>query len=171
MKDREKVLRFFALAHRRAEYTSGPFRSFLNAEMKVNQHAASDGISRFEKEFLNAVTWVKRVFAGQEFRMFRVGTPEDPNGSWDRRMDLIYDVEMVGFHEFIGRLGAIESEILSAGRSIDAFTLGLRRRLINVMTNETFQNTLREQTLKPHVLRRRFELWFDAIRKATEDWQ
>ncbi len=171
MRDREKVLRFFALAHHRQNYTGGPFRSFLNEEMKVHQHAAPDELSNFRREFRSSIAWVTRVFPSQEFRMFRQGNSSDPNGYWDRRMDLIFDVEMVGFHEFDDSLTAIWSQIESDRQSKEAFVLGLKRSLIDVMTSDLFHSTLREQTLKPHVIRRRLELWFDAVRRATDDWE
>lgn len=169
MRDRERVLRFFALAHRR-EYYRPPFRSFLNHEMVANQYAPAEDLQRFHAEFQHALSWTSRVFAGVEFRLFRTGTSRDPKGFWDRRMDLVYDSEMVGFYQVRERLDELWARLNSENDERELFLVGLRRRLIDVMVEHAFLDTLREQTLHPHVIRRRMELWSDALHWAIDNW-
>lgn len=167
MGDRERVLRFFALIHRRERYRT-PFRSFLNDEMAANQYVSSVQLPLYREEFQHALSWTSRIFPNLEFRMFRVGNPANPNGFWDRRrMDLIYDLEMVGFHEFRDRLQSVW-DALPTSSAKENFILGLRRRLIGVMTNDGFLRTLSEQTSAPHVIRQRFDYWLPALRMAVE---
>jgi len=172
MSDRELVLRFFALAHRRERYRT-PFRSFLNEEMAANQHACSDDLLRYRAEFQQALDWSSRAFPGAEFRLFRVGREANPNGFWERRrMHLVYETEMVGFYQFRDRLEEVWSGLVGKPeRERDMFLLGLRRRLINTMVGDAFQRTLAEQTTAPHILRQRFDGWFQALRGAVDNWE
>jgi hypothetical protein len=120
MRDREKVLRFFAIAHRRQHYVRSPFREFLNEEMASNQHALASEITLFDKEFRQSLEWTQRVFSGMEFRSFRMGSDRDPNGYWDnRRTDLLYETEMVGFHRFREHLDAIWQGLPESGATDD----------------------------------------------------
>ena len=171
MKDREKILRFFAIAHRRQAYVRSPFRDFLNQEMAENQHASPDDIKLFEKEFRQSVDWTQRIFEGMEFRLFRMGSERDPNGFWDRRMDLVYEVEMIGFHQFGAKLAEIWRQLPSDRDSRRYFVHGVRRALLNVMTRDAFLVTLRERTLQPAVLRSRLDHWFEGLQSAINDWQ
>lgn len=170
MTDRERVLRFFALAHRRPEYHT-PFRGFLNDEMRVNQHASPDQLSAFKVEFENALNWTRRIFPANEFQMFRVGNVDDPNGHWvRRRMDLLYELEMVGFHELTERLDAIWSRLVNPPKR-DSFVFGLRHRLIGVMVGDGFLRTFSEQTTAPHIMRQRFDYWLGMLRNSVENWE
>lgn len=170
MNDRERVLRFFALAHRRESYRT-PFRSFLNDEMAANQRVSSDDLSRYRAEFRQALDWTSRVFPEAEFRLFRVGKEANPNGFWERRrMDLVYETEMVGFYQFRDRLEEVWSGLAGEPkREREMFLLGLRRRLINTMVADVFRQTLSKQTTAPYVMRQRFDGWFHAFRGAVDN--
>lgn len=170
MTDRERVLRFFALAHRRAEYRT-PFRSFLNDEMEANQRGSADQLSAFRAEFESALNWTKRIFPTNEFQMFRVGNVDNPNGHWvRRRMDLLYELEMVGFHELRDRLETVWSRLAKSSKR-ESFVFGLRHRLIDVMVRDGFLQTFSEQTTAPHIMRRRFDYWLGALRDSAENWE
>lgn len=170
MTDRERVLRFFALAHRRADYHT-PFREFLNDEMRINQHAPADQLSAFRTEFESALNWTKRIFPANELQMFRVGNVDDPNGHWvRRRMNLLYELEMVGSHELREHLEAIWSRLDQSPKR-DSFVFGLRHRLIDVMVRNSFLQTFSEQTTAPHIMRRRFDYWLGALRHSVDKWE
>lgn len=167
MGDRERVLRFFALAHRRERYQT-PFRAFLNEEMADNQYAPSADLSCYEAEFRAALTWTSRIFPDVMFRLFRLGTADNPNGLWSRRrMDLLYEVEMVGFHEFRDRLEAVWSGLSEERHRSQLFCIGLRRRLIDVMTRNDFLSTLSEHTTADLTMRLRFDRWLGALQETV----
>ncbi len=168
MGDRERVLRFFALAHRKSNYRT-PFRSFLNDEMIGNQHAPPDVLSQYASEFKQALNWTQRVFPNNEFRIFRVGTLNNPSGFWGRSMDILYEVETVGFYEFRERLDTVWNSLTKKSEKGQSFLLGLRHRLIDVMVSDSFLQTLSEQTTAPHVMRQRFDFWFRALQDAVDD--
>ncbi len=169
MSDRERVLRFFALAHRRDKYLT-PFRSFLNEEMRANQLASPEQLSAYKVEFENALNWVTRVFSDEKFYMFRLGSAENPDGRWvRRRLDLLYELEMVGFHEVLERLETIWNDLQPQKRQ--TFVFGLRHRLIDVMVMDRFLRTFSEQTTAPHIIRERFDYWLGTLRHSVENWE
>lgn len=170
MKDRERILRFLALAHRMEAYRT-PFRSFLNDEMVANQHASREAISEYKKEFEDALEWTLRVFGQQAFRIFRVGSSGNPNGFWDnRRFKLLYGLELVGFNRVCDTLESVWSR-LSTNSGKESFISGIRRRLAYVMMNERFLETLSQNTTSPHMMHRRFELWLEVLQRAVGAWE
>lgn len=173
MADRERVLRFFALAHR-SDRLRSPFRSFLDDEMKANQHASPAALPSFQQEFQEALSWSQRVFQPEQlFRLFRLGTQANPNGHWDRkRVELVYELEMVGFYQFRDALDRLWQGPLAAQRAQrDNFVISLRRSLIDVMVKADFLETMQGGTKMPHVVRRRFDFWSDALRRAVQNWE
>jgi len=72
MKDRERVLRFFAFYHRMNDYAS-PLREFLHKEMKEYQNTDSQQLARFREEFNNSLIWIDRVFGDKAFKQYKIG--------------------------------------------------------------------------------------------------
>jgi hypothetical protein len=64
MKDRERVLAFFAFAHCLADYEPPRYR-FLDQEMEERQNASDAELDRYEEEFLKSKEWVEKVFGSQ----------------------------------------------------------------------------------------------------------
>lgn len=92
MRDRERVLAFFAFAHRSHEEYTPPRHKFLNEEMEANREISKEVLEEYRREFWASVEWVKRVFRENAFRLFVVGNEDNPKGKWERRMDTIYEV-------------------------------------------------------------------------------
>lgn len=165
MKDREAVLRFFAISHRFEQYEP-PFQEFLNKEMEENQNCSPEDITKFNQEFWQAMEWTRKIFRGNALKLFRMGNDSDPDGYWDRRMDLIYEVEMVGFNRF-GELLKQTFKNLS-GADQEYFSNGLRYKLVRVMLREDFLRTLLEGTRRPSVMRLRHSLWDKTLEEALK---
>ena len=167
MRDRERVLRFFALLHRRDRYRT-PFRAFLNDEMVEFREIDKEDERRFVSEVETATEWLRRVFGTDAFYPFRVGNADNPPGRWvRRRYDILYEIEMVGFAEFGHSLNEVWSKLDSHEREL--FRLALRRRLISVMTDDRFSVTLSEGTTRPEVVRNRFGMWNQTIESALRN--
>jgi hypothetical protein len=167
MRQREMILRMFALIHRRDRYRT-PFRAFLNDEMADHRDLGDGTESRFRDEFTNAIRWIDRIFGTESLRLFRMGNGDEPSGRWiRRRYDLVYEVEAVGFGSLGSKLNQIYDSI--DYRDQRAFCTSMRSRLVTVMTKEQFVETLREGTTRPNVLRRRFELWLGPLHQAITD--
>jgi hypothetical protein len=167
MRDRERVLRFFALTHRRDQYRT-PFRAFLNDEMASHRELSGEDEQRYRTELDLAIKWVRRVFDTEAFFAYRMGDSSNPPGRWIRRRhDTLYEVEMVVFAQFGEHLDRIWDAQSTADQQL--MRMSLRHRAANVMSNEQFAQTLREGTTRPDVLHRRFDLWSQAIEGVVKD--
>lgn len=165
MRDRELVLRFFALSHRRGQYRT-PYSGFLNDEMESNQNCDAETCAKFRAEFVTAVTWTRKIFGQEAGVLFRRGADGNARGRWDKWSDLIYEAEMVGFAEYHQQLEDVCSR---SGDDTEDFLRCLRHKLVEVMSGERFMETLKEGTRRPQNVDLRFNLWTGMLASALED--
>jgi len=169
MKDRERVLRFFAFLHRANEYAP-PLREFLNKEMQEFQNATEQQLSRFRSEFTEAIMWVDRIFGDKAFKQYKVGDENKYEGHWVRnRYDLIYDVETVGFAQFDKPLSVFWERAGSYER--DLLRRILSNRLVKVMSRDTFVASINEGTMRLTAVRSRFDPWLHTLEYITKDFE
>lgn len=164
MKDRELALSFFAFLHRRPEYRT-PFKSFLNDEMEANKHLSVVTQDKFEDEFKTALAWVDRVFGNVAFKQFKMGNAErheSHDGHWvNRRYDLVYEVEMVGFASVMKELNELWSTMTPDQQEL--FCNALRRSLAGVMVTDSFVISMSEGTKRQSSVNKRFEPWLQMM--------
>jgi len=165
MRERELVLRFFTLLHRRTELRV-PFQMFLNDEMDNNRQASGEDLQRFRWEFSQARDWAQHIFKQHACCWFRAGDEIDAAGRWGQWNDLIYEVQSVGFSEFAHDLARTTRDV---GGDADLFLEGLRSRLIDVMCMDAFLETCTEFPRSPKNTARRFNIWTDAISSAIRN--
>lgn len=157
MRHRELVLRFFAFLHRADRYRP-PLRAFLSDEMIFSSQLDDDAAALFQQQFNTALVWVDRIFGKEAFRLFRIGSEYNPVGIWtSRRLELVYEVEMVGFAQF-------GEAIEKYWKSIDIqeqqlFRTIMRHKLLGVMTSQQFVASLSQGTTRPDAVAARFEPW------------
>ena len=167
MKDRERLLRFYALLHRRNNYTP-PFRIFLNEEMQEHRELPDEVSVQFDEELKTAIRWTNRIFGKDAFCRFEMGTSADPAGRWVRsRKDLLFDVQTVSFAEH----GQVLEEIW-ANTSLydqDFLKYAIRLSAIEVMLDPSFQNILAKDTTRATSIHGRFERWNAAINRIIKD--
>ena len=168
MKDRERVLRFFAFLHRMESYST-PLKEFLNDDMEENQNADEGTLKRFRNEFNGALTWVERIWGSEAFKQYKMGTENTTLGHWvSSRYDLIYDVEMVGFGHFDNILTKFWESASKNQR--DLFRLLLRNRLVAVMTRDSFVASLLEGTWRRQAVNDRYNPWLNSLEFITSDY-
>ncbi|MBI4297672.1 MAG: hypothetical protein HY676_03995 [Chloroflexi bacterium] len=169
MKDRERVLRFFAFLHRMNEY-SPPLREFLNKEMKEYQNVSEQQLSRFRSEFREAIVWTDRIFGDKAFKQYKIGDENKNEGHWVRnRYDLIYDVGTVGFAQFERQLSAFWESAGSYER--DLLKRMLLNRLVNVMSRDTFVASINEGTMRLTAVKSRFDPWLHTLEYVAKDFK
>lgn len=169
MKDNERVLRFFAFLHRMHEY-SPPLREFLNKEMKEYRNADQKELSRFRSEFLNALSWVDKIFGDKAFKQYKIGDENKHEGHWVRnRYDLIYDVETVGFAQFDKQLSTFWESAGSYER--DLLKRILLNRLVRVMSQDTFTASINEGTMRLTAVKSRFDPWLHSLESIAKDFE
>jgi hypothetical protein len=167
MKDCERVLAFFAFAHRLADYEPPRYR-FLDQEMEERQNANRAELEKYESEFLDSMKWVENVFdAPHALRLFKVGDEKDPNGRWERRNDLIYEVEMVGFYKHLQELQKLDEKLNEDDMKF--FLLGLKHSLVSTMTDPVFIMTLTHSTSHKSNVQKRFSLWTGTLKECIEN--
>lgn len=80
MRDRERVLAFFAFSHRLQSYRHPRWR-FLDEETESNQNAEEETLGLFKKEFRDSLELVRKIFGAQAFKLFEAGKGiAKPNG-------------------------------------------------------------------------------------------
>ena len=161
MKHRERLLRFYAMLHRRSQYRT-PFRVFLNDEMEAHRDFSDEEATRFSEELYKAIKWTKRVFGREAFYRFEMGNPDNHQGRWVRnKMDILADVEMVWFAEVGNQLDTIWDSTNDTDREF--LVKALRRISINVMLQPKFQDALSKDRTRASNLEQRFDAWYRAM--------
>ncbi|MBI4216552.1 MAG: DUF262 domain-containing protein [Chloroflexi bacterium] len=167
MRHRELVLRFFAFLHRIGKYKT-PFRAFLDQEMEDNRDLSPEEQQRFQQQMDVAMRWVRRVFGGQVFKQFLVGNADAPAGRWvNRRYDLIYDVEMVGFANYGDSLDKWWGQASAEEQTL--LTRVLNRNLAGIMTDQGFVGSINQGTTLPRTVELRFDMWLREVRRITRE--
>jgi len=138
MRDREAILRFFALCHNLPTYQP-PMKRFLNREIGLYQNMGKERASEMTGQFKNAVSLTLTVFGDHAFKRFYSGSREDPDGRWEpKRLNMaLYDAVMVGFvsydrQQVIARADAVRDgliELMMEDKAFeDAINLGTSGR-------------------------------------------
>ena len=161
MKHRERLLRFYAMLHRRSQYRT-PFRVFLNDEMEDHRHLGESERDRFSYELDTATKWMQRIFGREAFFRFEMGNSDNPQGKWVRnRLDVLADVEMVWFAEVGDKLDELWDNLDEEDREF--FVKSLRHTAINVMLQRGFQEALSKDRTRASSLDERFSSWYRGM--------
>jgi hypothetical protein len=136
--------------------------------MESNQQLREFPRKECLRSFEQAITWVERVFGTEAFRLFRRGESPDMTGRWaPRRMDLLLELEMVGFAEYGDELDQ-HWESLSR-RDKELFRQALRNQLVTAMTDKRLTDAIWAGTTRPEALNARFEVWLRALSVVLND--
>ena len=124
----------------------------------------SDGEKQeFTNIFKETVKLTKDVFDKNAFRKFNRGSEDEVNGKWDNKINkAIFDVVMCGFAHYVGGDNRV---------AIIQFKDAIREELIYLMAHdEEFINAIvGPRTYEKIPVRTRFKIWFDSLRKITEN--
>ena len=156
MKDREMILRFFALYHSLPSY-SPPMREFLNTDARTHQHATPKLIEEMRRLFKKSVQLSLTVFGKLAFRRFAPGNDKSPDAKWENKSlnMALFDVIMVGFTSY---------EMRDIVPKADA----IRNALFDLIaTNQAFYDNIVIGTSERMRLQTRFTLWQHALHKAV----
>jgi len=156
MRDRELILRFFALYDRYNKYAP-PMKRFLNIEMQERRNASARQIKEYESLFKNVVRMVLSVFGDHAFMRFVLGDESDPNGHWEGRTNFaLYDVVMYSFAQYEERDVVPRSEAIAEA-------------LMQLMTtDEEFVQAITYNTSQKDVLRTRISIWENRLRQICK---
>jgi len=103
MLDVELILRFISLHDWYGKY-DGQMKRLLNSYMDPETNPSvnkDDEMKRIEMLFKKTIDKVFSVFGEHSFRSFRPGTPDNPDGYWDKSLSKsLFDVEMLVLAEY-----------------------------------------------------------------------
>ncbi len=152
MKDRELILRFFAVFTAQNEYQS-PLKTFLSNQMKALNERSSEYLDDLRELFLNAVKLANLVFPDHAFQRFAPGDASNPNGGWQKVVNLaLFEVVMVSLAKLSYR------EVFPRKEAI-------QERMLQLMTGSIeFSDTVTINAYRPLKFRRRHEIWANALR-------
>lgn len=162
MKDAELVLRFFAFNNTHPDEYKPPIKRFLDKEMESQDRGIKE-LSDKEREdskniFKKSVRLTKEVFGKNAFRKFDKGSDKEVNGRWGKQINTaLFDIEMCGFTRYD------EKTIIRCKDSI-------YEELIYMMTHDgDFIYSTGDRNYEKDKVRIRFQKWFDALEKITEN--
>lgn len=156
MQDRELVLRFFAFYHNTYLNYTPPMKRFLDQEMKKHRNISEKEAKKLREIFKKCVDLSKIVFGEHAFRRFIIGSEDDPNGRWEKRVNrALYDVIMFGFSRYEKR------QIVPRSDSI-------KEELLYLMThNDDFIDAILFHTDKKEKVEKRFKIWLTSLEEIV----
>ena len=168
MNDAELVLRFFAfrrLGRFHIREYKPPLKQFLNREMEHHTNISDKEKQELTNIFKESVKLTKNVFDENAFRKFNMGSENEVNGKWDSKINkAIFDVVMCGFAHYVE--GNNKETIIQ-------FKDAIREELIYLMAHNEDDEFIRAivgpRTYEKIPVRARFKIWFDSLRKITEN--
>ena len=149
MKDREMILRFFAMWHNTHLKYKGPMKQFLNRDMEKYRNASPEVLAEMRVIFERAIDMAYSVFGDKAFRRFNIGRDGKPDGNWEKnRLNLaLWDTLLYTFAYYD------KSQIIPNADAI-------REEFLNIMTtDDTFVDYVSRTTDKPERIQYRADEW------------
>lgn len=159
MKDRELILRFFAMWRNTHLKYKGPMKQFLNREMETYRNAAESELIKMRKVFEKSIEMAFAVFGNQAFRRFNAGKASSPNGSWEKnKLNLaLWDTLLYTFSYYD------KSQIIPIADSI-------REEFLDLMTTDhTFVEYITSTTDKAERVQYRADVWRQKLQFFVSD--
>lgn len=155
MKDRQLILRFFAMWRKTHLRFRSPMKQFMNHEMQENRFASVEQVSEMKAVFANAIQCSWDVFGCRAFRRYSPGDDKNPDGQWDSGDKIniaLWDTIMYVFTHFERR------QVLAAADAV-------REEFLDVLSHDDrFVDYIGRSTDKVDRLRYRAETWLARVR-------
>lgn len=85
MRDRQLILRFFAMWRNSHLKYRSPMKQFLNREMERHRNPSTSELDEMKRTFEDAIEVAYTVFGTHAFRRFNPGRAGQPDGAWEKR--------------------------------------------------------------------------------------
>lgn len=159
MKDRQYILRFFAMCRKSHLRYKSPISAFLNSEMEPNRHAPDQELARLRTLFEDAIECAHIVFGSHAFRRYNFGTEEQADGSWPTSGTInvaLWDTVLYGFS-------------LYEKRQIVAAADAIREEFLDLLTHDDkFLDFIGRTTDKTDKVQYRAETWLGRLRSVID---
>jgi len=161
MKDRELILRFFAMWRNTHLKYKGPMKQFLNHEMEDHRNLSKSDASKMRIVFEKSIDMAFAVFGYQAFRRFNPGKASSPNGGWEKnKLNLaLWDTLLYTFSFFD------KSQVIPVADAI-------REEFLDLMTNDSiFVEYISSTTDKAERVQYRADAWKPRLQSLITDKQ
>ena len=159
MKDRQLILRFFAMWRKTHLRYRSPMKQFMNQEMQRNRHADADELEKMRRVFEDAIQMSWDVFGPLAFRRYTPPESASDIGKWDAGGKLniaLWDTILYVFTYFDRR------QIIPVADAI-------REEFLDLMTHdETFVDFIGRTTDKSDRIRYRAETWKSRLDELVQ---
>jgi len=157
MQQREMVLHFLAFYNQTFLKYKQPMKQFLNREMENNKKVTYEELKQMHQSFKDAISLTKTVFGERAFRRFVPGNQQDPNGKWEKRINMgLFEVITYSFSKYK------KNQIIQSSDLI-------REEFIHVVTsNQNFINSISGTgTTNKYKVTQRFKMWDEALQEIV----
>jgi hypothetical protein len=159
MKDRQYILRFFAMCRQSHLRYKSPVKAFLNNEMEALRYGPPEELARMRAMFESAIEAAYTIFGSHAFRRYSFGDAQDVNGGWPTSGTinvalwdtLLYSFSLYEKRQLVGAADAIREEFL------DLLT-----------HDDTFLDYIGRTTDKTDRIQYRAEAWLSRLRKVID---
>ncbi len=161
MKDRELILRFFAMWRNTHLRYKAPMKQFLNREMGAHRNPTEAELTEMRNIFEKSIDLAYQVFGPKAFRRFNPGKDNSPDGSWEQtRLNLaLWDTILYTFSFYE------KSQIIPIADSIREEFIDL------IMSDPTFVQYITSSTDKAERIQYRAEMWKQRLQSLVADKQ
>jgi hypothetical protein len=161
MKDRELILRFFAMWRNTHLKYKGPMKQFLNREMENSRDLSKADANKMRSIFEKSIEMAFAVFGYQAFRRFNPGKASSPDGAWEKnKLNVaLWDTILYTFSFFD------KSQIIPMADAI-------REEFLDLMTtDQTFVEYISSTTDKAERVQYRADTWKQRVQSLVSDKQ
>ena len=155
MKDRQYILRFFAMCRKTHLQYRYPVRKMLNEEMETFRFGPPDELARLKKLFDDAIECAYIVFGSHAFRRYNFGNRDGVDGHWPTAGTInvaLWDTMLYSFSLFEKR------QIVASADSI-------REEFLDLLTHDdVFLDYIGRTTDKTDRVRYRADTWISRLR-------
>lgn len=161
MKDRELILRFFAMWRQTHLKYKAPMKQFLNREMDNHRNPSQKELAEMRAVFEKSIDLAYQVFGPKAFRRFNPGKSNSPDGAWEQtRLNLaLWDTILYTFSFYE------KSQIIPIADSIREEFIDL------IMSDPTFVQYITSSTDKAERIQYRADVWKQRLQSLVADKQ
>lgn len=154
MKDRQLILRFFAMRRSTHLRYRGPMKQFMNQEMQKHRFLSAQDVLEMRRAFETAIEMAWDVFGSTAFRRYTPPSDAGSSGKWEAGGKLniaLWDTVMNVFTYF-------------ERRQIIPISDAIREEFLDLMsTDQIFVDYIGRTTDKPDRIRYRAEAWKSRV--------
>jgi len=159
MKDRQYILRFFAMCRKSHLRYKNQMKRFLNEEMEPNRYGPAGEIVRLRLLFEDAIECAHTVFGTHAFRRYNFGDESEVDGYWPTSGTInvaLWDTVLYAFS-------------LYERRQVVAAADAIREEFLDLLTNDDkFLDFIGRSTDLTHKVQYRAEEWLRRLRLVID---